>query len=117
MKNWDGKLGLIAGPELEAVCLEPEPALAPSSATAGESDEELLDAYSKSVVRAADDAGPSVVNIEARRANGRRLGSGSGLIITPDGFILTNSHVVHRAEKVEVTLADGRRPGAQGGGD
>ena len=75
-------------------------------------DDELLDSYSQSVTRAVEKVGPAVVNIRVQKSSRERQnesgGSGSGFVIAPDGFILTNSHVVHGADKLEVTLADGQ---------
>jgi len=66
-----------------------------------ESDGELLDAYSDAVVHAVQAIGPAVVRVERARSGG------SGVIFTPDGFVLTNSHVIHGGDRVTVTLPDG----------
>jgi len=87
-------------------------------------DLELLDAYSQAVVSTAEKISPSVVKIDvtqtARTRSGEtreRLGGGSGFVFTPDGLILTNSHVVHDASKISVSFPDGGRFPAQIIGD
>jgi S1-C subfamily serine protease len=70
-------------------------------------DAELLDAYSQSVITTVQRAGPAVVHIAAQGEKGRG-GSGSGFLVSPDGMVVTNSHVVHGATKLTVQTSDGR---------
>jgi len=80
--------------------------------TAVDSDLELLDSYSRTVVSVADTVGPAVVSLMVGRSGAGRpsgvQGAGSGVIIAPDGYVLTNAHVVHGAGRVQATLTDGR---------
>jgi S1-C subfamily serine protease len=78
----------------------------------------LLDAYSRAVTEVVDRLGPTVVKIDTwHRDKPGRAGSGSGVLVAPDGFILTNSHVVGGASRVEVATVEGRTLSARVVGD
>ncbi|HVV61283.1 MAG TPA: trypsin-like peptidase domain-containing protein [Pseudolabrys sp.] len=72
------------------------------------SETEILDAYSNAVTTVADTVGPAVVRVETRGPNGRPGGVGSGVVIAPDGLVLTNSHVVEGARELRLLDAEGR---------
>src|SRR6186997_1337519 len=106
-----------------------EPASIATARPERDSDAELLDAYSRAVIGAVERVGPAVAHLEvwgpAPDPRGRRprrgadggsreaTGSGSGFLFTPDGFMLTNSHVVECATRVRATFADGVSCGAE----
>jgi S1-C subfamily serine protease len=70
--------------------------------------EEALDAYSQAVVRAVERAGPAVVSVGGAHTGPGRPGAASGVVVAPDGYVLTNHHVVQGTQRLVVGLADGR---------
>ncbi|MGQ0550773.1 MAG: S1C family serine protease [Armatimonadota bacterium] len=102
------------------------PTTGPSPTAATPAEGEALDAYSRAVVHAVERVGPAVVSVGLSRRAPERLqrrglpelhGAGSGVAIAPDGYVLTNSHVVAGADRIRVHLQDGRDLAAQVIGD
>jgi S1-C subfamily serine protease len=91
----------------------PDPTEVPDIGPAGEKDLEMLDAYSRAVIAVVDAVGPAVVSISTGSSRRRQAddqgGAGSGVVIAPDGYILTNDHVVQNAKSLAVSLTDGTR--------
>lgn len=101
--------------EQPSAAVAPGPAAEQSNTAAADTD--ALDAYSRTVVGVVERVGPAVVSLATQRAAPERFrrrglpamrGAGSGVVIAPDGFILTNSHVIRGAEQIEAGVADGR---------
>jgi S1-C subfamily serine protease len=90
----------------------------PSPPSVPADDQALLDAYSRAVIDVVDRVGPAVVRLDLRAGDDRRHGgTGSGVVVAPDGLVLTNSHVVGGGAAVDVTTVDGRRLTARVVGD
>jgi S1-C subfamily serine protease len=111
-------LAFLASPAPDGPPGEGRPRPGPAAPSMEEA-RNLLDSYSQAVMRVVEEVGPAVVSVgvvktqTARTRDGRQVpyqspGSGSGVIVTPDGYILTNSHVVDQAGRLTVTLADGQ---------
>jgi len=95
-----------------------EPETPPEMPSVPPDDQALLDAYSRAVIDVVDQVGPAVVRIDvAAGDNRRRGGTGSGVIVAPDGLVLTNSHVIGGTPRVNVTTVDGRSLTARVVGD
>jgi len=95
-----------------------EPETTPDMPSVPPDDQALLDAYSRAVIDVVDRVGPAVVRIDVAGGDGRRRGgTGSGVIVAPDGLVLTNSHVVGGTPRVNVTTVDGRTLSARVVGD
>jgi S1-C subfamily serine protease len=102
---FDSSLTFVLDDEPETALVSPEASAADTSLP---TDDLLLDSYSRRVTSVVEKVGPSVVRLDIRHASGQRAGSGSGVTVSPDGLILTNSHVVQGAKRADVTTLDGR---------
>jgi S1-C subfamily serine protease len=110
-----GHGGLAQGTATTAMLDRPTTNLASPSPVPPD-DQALLDAYSRAVIDVVERVGPAVVRLDVA-AERRRDGTGSGVVVAPDGLVLTNSHVVGNAARVTATTVDGRSLTARVVGD
>jgi S1-C subfamily serine protease len=94
-----------------------EPGAPVTAGSAAAEDLALVDAYSRAVIGAVDRVGPAVLHLQVTGANDHVNGAGSGVVFTPDSYVLTNSHVVSGARKIQATFPDGRSLAANLVGD
>ena len=88
-----------------------------AAAARAPADDDLLDAYSRAVIGVVERAGAAVVSLEVATRRGARSGAGSGFVVTPDGYVMTNSHVVHGMQHVRVRAPSGETVEGQVMGD
>src|SRR5271165_4840669 len=99
-------------PIYDPISSDVEPGVPASDSSAAAEDIALLDAYSRAVIGAVDRVGPAVLHLQVTGASERVNGAGSGVVFTPDAYVLTNSHVVSGSRRIQATFPDGRSLGA-----
>ena len=107
----------IYDPAYDAIGGDIEPGAAASVSFGAAEDLALFDAYSRAVIGAVDTVGPAVLHLQVSGLKDGAGGAGSGVVFTPDAYVLTNSHVVSGARKIEATFPDGRSLAANLVGD
>src|SRR5919197_1441266 len=93
-----------------AYVLDSDPIQSQSAPSAPAGERVYFDAYSEAVASVVETVGPAVVRVDSRQESGRsgRGGTGSGVVISPDGLVLTNAHVVNGAREIQLSDTEGR---------